>query len=274
MKAGASLCFARRCTEACRANGSARRQVGLPALQVARAVTMRGAKRLRVDRTPLSEVWRGPESNRRHHDFQSCALPTELPRRGASMVAAPPLRLVYTRRCMRPPARLPAFLPACLRSPASRAAAATERRRPRLVARLPARGHAVRRCGGHRRPRGAVPGPRHALQEVPLRRADKEACSRAWPSGHRREPRERRRAPARQPVRDRLRQRLLISRRLGRERLRRRDPGLGQGQAEDLLEKTQAADQGEQSGARVYQQSGTEFAVDGDTLVFAGSRGC
>jgi lactoylglutathione lyase len=27
--------------------------------------------------------WRGPESNRRHHDFQSCALPTELPRRGA-----------------------------------------------------------------------------------------------------------------------------------------------------------------------------------------------
>ena len=27
-------------------------------------------------------VWRGPESNRRHHDFQSCALPTELPRPG------------------------------------------------------------------------------------------------------------------------------------------------------------------------------------------------
>src|SRR4051812_10716430 len=27
--------------------------------------------------------WRGPESNRRHHDFQSCALPTELPRRAA-----------------------------------------------------------------------------------------------------------------------------------------------------------------------------------------------
>jgi hypothetical protein len=26
--------------------------------------------------------WRGPESNRRHHDFQSCALPTELPRLG------------------------------------------------------------------------------------------------------------------------------------------------------------------------------------------------
>src|SRR4051812_24709338 len=27
--------------------------------------------------------WRGPESNRRHHDFQSCALPTELPRLAA-----------------------------------------------------------------------------------------------------------------------------------------------------------------------------------------------
>src|ERR671937_515818 len=31
--------------------------------------------------------WRGPESNRRHHDFQSCALPTELPRRSLLMVA-------------------------------------------------------------------------------------------------------------------------------------------------------------------------------------------
>src|SRR3954449_7114319 len=28
--------------------------------------------------------WRGPESNRRHHDFQSCALPTELPRRAGA----------------------------------------------------------------------------------------------------------------------------------------------------------------------------------------------
>ena len=28
-----------------------------------------------------SERWRGPESNRRHHGFQPCALPTELPRR-------------------------------------------------------------------------------------------------------------------------------------------------------------------------------------------------
>src|SRR5688500_15811049 len=27
------------------------------------------------------QKWRGPESNWRHHDFQSCALPTELPRR-------------------------------------------------------------------------------------------------------------------------------------------------------------------------------------------------
>jgi len=29
-----------------------------------------------------SPGWRGAESNCRHHDFQSCALPTELPRRG------------------------------------------------------------------------------------------------------------------------------------------------------------------------------------------------
>ncbi len=32
-------------------------------------------------------LWRGPESNRRHHGFQPCALPTELPRRGARSVA-------------------------------------------------------------------------------------------------------------------------------------------------------------------------------------------
>ena len=32
--------------------------------------------------------WRGPESNRGHHDFQSCALPTELPRRAAGSSAA------------------------------------------------------------------------------------------------------------------------------------------------------------------------------------------
>src|SRR5881296_2603565 len=31
--------------------------------------------------------WRGPESNWRHHDFQSCALPTELPRPQRLMVA-------------------------------------------------------------------------------------------------------------------------------------------------------------------------------------------
>jgi hypothetical protein len=31
--------------------------------------------------------WRGPESNRRHHGFQPCALPTELPRRGTVSVA-------------------------------------------------------------------------------------------------------------------------------------------------------------------------------------------
>src|SRR5438105_367514 len=32
--------------------------------------------------------WRGPESNRRHHGFQPCALPTELPRQAARSLAA------------------------------------------------------------------------------------------------------------------------------------------------------------------------------------------
>src|SRR5688572_19697741 len=32
---------------------------------------------------PVLRPWRGPESNRGHHDFQSCALPTELPRPSA-----------------------------------------------------------------------------------------------------------------------------------------------------------------------------------------------
>ena len=36
-----------------------------------------------------SRSWRGPESNRRHHGFQPCALPTELPRLGRPSVAAP-----------------------------------------------------------------------------------------------------------------------------------------------------------------------------------------
>src|SRR5438552_10517524 len=36
-------------------------------------------------RTPK---WRGPESNRRHHGFQPCALPTELPRLESSSLAA------------------------------------------------------------------------------------------------------------------------------------------------------------------------------------------
>src|SRR5512132_2870626 len=38
-----------------------------------------GGLRSRGRRTSL-ERWRGPESNRRHHGFQPCALPTELPR--------------------------------------------------------------------------------------------------------------------------------------------------------------------------------------------------
>ena len=43
-------------------------------------------------------------------------------------------------------------------------------------------------------------------------------------------------------------------------------------QLKDLLEKSGAADKGEQSGATIYEEGGTEFAVDGSTVVFAGSR--
>ena len=37
--------------------------------------------------------WPGPDSNRRHHDFQSCALPTELPRPGSARAACAAGRL-------------------------------------------------------------------------------------------------------------------------------------------------------------------------------------
>ena len=43
---------------------------------------------------PVNPTWRGiwrwrdPDSNRGHHDFQSCALPTELSRQGRPRVAA------------------------------------------------------------------------------------------------------------------------------------------------------------------------------------------
>src|SRR5829696_4486266 len=34
-------------------------------------------------RVAVAEEWRRPDLNRRHHGFQPCALPTELPRRAA-----------------------------------------------------------------------------------------------------------------------------------------------------------------------------------------------
>src|SRR4051812_4387674 len=39
--------------------------------------------------TTNSRRWRDPDSNRGHHDFQSCALPTELSRRGRVSLAVP-----------------------------------------------------------------------------------------------------------------------------------------------------------------------------------------
>jgi hypothetical protein len=44
------------------------------------------------------------------------------------------------------------------------------------------------------------------------------------------------------------------------------------GKLDDLLDKAGARKTGEQSGATIYEESGTTFAVDGDTVVFAGSR--
>ena len=40
----------------------------------------------RASATAAPREWRGPESNRRHHGFQPCALPTELPRPGGATV--------------------------------------------------------------------------------------------------------------------------------------------------------------------------------------------
>src|SRR3954451_17768188 len=48
-----------------------------------------GGSYARASGTAAPREWRGPESNRRHHGFQPCALPTELPRRtGPAMLAA------------------------------------------------------------------------------------------------------------------------------------------------------------------------------------------
>ena len=43
-------------------------------------------------------------------------------------------------------------------------------------------------------------------------------------------------------------------------------------QLKGVLEKSGATDKGEQSGATIYEAAGTEFAVDGSTVVFAGTR--
>ena len=43
-------------------------------------------------------------------------------------------------------------------------------------------------------------------------------------------------------------------------------------QLKDVLEKSGATQKGEQSGATIYDDSGTQFAVDGSTVVFAGDR--
>ena len=49
---------------------------------------------------PLDQC-RGPELNWGHHDFQSCALPTELPRRGIILYhLASPVNLTHVGLCL------------------------------------------------------------------------------------------------------------------------------------------------------------------------------
>src|SRR3954453_3898461 len=48
-----------------------------------------GGSYARASGTAAPREWRGPESNRRHHGFQPCALPTELPRPAAASLATP-----------------------------------------------------------------------------------------------------------------------------------------------------------------------------------------
>src|SRR4029453_8299498 len=48
-----------------------------------------------------SRGWRGPESNRRHHGFQPCALPTELPRPKTASVAVQARKHRRPYRCNR-----------------------------------------------------------------------------------------------------------------------------------------------------------------------------
>ncbi len=56
----------------------------VPHHQALAACVRRLALRAPTEVQPASR-WRGPESNRRHHGFQPCALPTELPRRGGQV---------------------------------------------------------------------------------------------------------------------------------------------------------------------------------------------
>ncbi len=55
-----------------------RARVLLVGLDAARSLP----ERTKATQRRASHRWRDPDSNRGHHDFQSCALPTELSRRG------------------------------------------------------------------------------------------------------------------------------------------------------------------------------------------------
>ena len=92
-----------------RPTGHVQRLPGIPLLQPARpksggsqAQIENGIQHAETLRNPAAighcGRWRDPDSNRGHHDFQSCALPTELSRRGANRLARRGPRLELRER--------------------------------------------------------------------------------------------------------------------------------------------------------------------------------
>ena len=106
--------------------------------------------------------WRGPGSNQRHRDFQSRALPTELPRRGRDSIGTqnerPPGRCYRSSEAARLP-RIPAHPERWVKQFARAGWART----PHRSCRRPGRPLTRPRCRGSRPPR-AAPKSRHTAR--------------------------------------------------------------------------------------------------------------
>src|SRR5215212_6774551 len=61
-----------------------------PATSSARGSPLTGVQHRSYRHSRRFAGWRDPDSNRGHHDFQSCALPTELSRQRARRLASAP----------------------------------------------------------------------------------------------------------------------------------------------------------------------------------------